>query len=337
MRPSASGIELGSTAWPALGLRRPADLRVLATCGVAALLSDLAVRSGVLGLAGATLVVLVALGLLGSGRVVNPQARALIWAAPAFGVWLLVRASPWLIPLDVLAAAGLLVIGVSHASGGSVLDLTIPGAIARGLHALGHAVAAPAFALKPAEGLRRRFEATRSKGARWRAILRGLVLAAPVLLILGVLLASADAVFASLFRIDVDVDPTTIAAHAAVLVVGAWGMAGLLRLSSAEPAGRAARLPWRLGAIETSVVLASVIALFGTFAVAQLVAISGGGRRVIETAGLTYAEYARSGFFKLLWVAGITLCLLLAVRAARTSWPSRPAGGSWCSRRSWWR
>jgi hypothetical protein len=56
--------------------------------------------------------------------------------------------------------------------------------------------------------------------------------------------------------------------------------------------------------------------MFGTFAVAQLVALSGGGRRVIETAGLTYAEHARSGFFQLLWVAGITLCLLLAVRAA---------------------
>lgn len=93
-------------------------------------------------------------------------------------------------------------------------------------------------------------------------------------------------------------------------------MAGLLRLSSAQPAGQPTTISWRLGAIEVTVVLASVTALFGTFAVAQLVTLSGGGRRVIETAGLTYAEYARSGFFQLLWVAGITLCLLLAVRAA---------------------
>jgi hypothetical protein len=316
MQPPASGVELRSPAWPVLGIRRPADLRVLAASGAVAILTDLAVRSGVLGLAGAALVALVALALLWSGRVTNPQARALILAAPAFGVWLLVRASPWLIPLDILAAGGLLVVGASLASGGSAMDLTIPGAIGRGLHAVVHTVAAPVFALKPIDGLRRRLEASMSKAARWRAVLRGLALAAPVLLILGVLLASADAVFASLFRVDVNWDPTTIVAHAALLVLGAWGMAGLLRLSSAEPAGRPTSISWRLGAIEAIVVLVSVIALFGTFAVAQLVALSGGGRRVIETAGLTYAEYARSGFFQLLWVAGITLCLLLAVRAA---------------------
>jgi hypothetical protein len=310
----ASRIERTPTEL-AFALTTPADLRVLAVAAGAAVLTDLAVRSGVTGLAGAVLVVFAAGGVLWSRPVTNPQARVLIAAAPLFGGWLLVRASPWLIPLDILAAGGLLVLGASFAGGGSVLDLTIPRAIGRFLHAAGHGVAAPPFVLGPLGRLARRLGAGRTREARGRAIVRGAILAAPVLVILGLLLASADAVFASLFRVEVEVDPTSIAAHVVLLVVGAWGMTGLCRLSSAEPAGRPAPMTWRLGLVETTVVLASVIGLFGAFAVAQLVALSDGGRRVIETAGLTYAEYARSGFFQLLWVAGITLCLLLALRA----------------------
>jgi len=67
--------------------------------------------------------------------------------------------------------------------------------------------------------------------------------------------------------------------------------------------------------VEATVVVGSLAALFGVFAVAQLVALSSGGRHVIRTAGLTYAEYARSGFFQLLAVAAITLVALLGLRA----------------------
>jgi hypothetical protein len=316
MQQPASGIALGSSAWPGLGIRRPADLRVLAATGAAAVFTDLAVRSGVTGLAGTLLIVLVSASLLGSGRVSNPQARALIVAAPVFGLWLFVRTSPWLVPLDILASGGLLVLGASFASGGTVLDLSIPSALGRALHAIAHGVAAPPFLAAPLDRIRRRLHAGRSGHVQWRAVLRGVGLAVPVLLVLGLLLASADAVFASIFRLDVDVDPATIVFHAALLLVGAWGMAGLLRLASAEPAARSRGTSWRLGSLEATIVLGSVVALFATFAGAQLVALSGGGRRVIETAGLTYADYARSGFFQLLWVAGLTLCLLLAVRAA---------------------
>jgi hypothetical protein len=62
--------------------------------------------------------------------------------------------------------------------------------------------------------------------------------------------------------------------------------------------------------------------LFAGFAVAQVIALLGGGGHVLETAGLTYAEYARSGFFQLLWVAGLTVAGLLVLRAA-TAAPDR--------------
>lgn len=43
----------------------------------------------------------------------------------------------------------------------------------------------------------------------------------------------------------------------------------------------------------------------------------GGVDQVLETAGLTRAEYARAGFFQLLWAAGLTLAALLVLDRLR--------------------
>jgi hypothetical protein len=45
-----------------------------------------------------------------------------------------------------------------------------------------------------------------------------------------------------------------------------------------------------------------------------VVALGSAGRRVLETAGLTWAEYARNGFFQLLAVAALTVLVLLVLR-----------------------
>ena len=63
-------------------------------------------------------------------------------------------------------------------------------------------------------------------------------------------------------------------------------------------------------------VLGGLVLLFSAFAGAQVVALAGGAEKVLRTEGLTYAEYARSGFFQLLAVAALTLCTLMTVRAA---------------------
>ena len=228
------------------------------------------------------------------------QAAGVIAAALPFGIFLSLRMSRWLLPLDILAIGGLLVLGSSLGAGGSLLDLPIPNLAVRTLHALAHGLAAPAFVTAPLE---RR---------RPAAILRGAGLALPLLVVLGLLLASADAVFAGFFRWW---SPSTVIGHAVLLGIGAWGMVGLLRVTSAEPAPAAPRLPYRLGQVEATVVVGSLLALFAAFAVAQVVALSGGGRHVLRTAGLTYAEYARTGFFQLLAVATITLISLIGLRA----------------------
>ena len=232
----------------------------------------------------------------------NPQALAVVAAAPVFGLGLLTRSSPWVLPLDIAAAAGLFVLGASLARGGSVTDLSVPAFVARAVHAGLHGLFAPAFV---ARLIPRRVGTS-------TAVLRGAGLALPLILVLGLLLSSADAVFASFVRLP----PEDALLHGVLLAIGAWGMAGLLRLASAKPMLAPAAPGPRLGVTEATVVLGSLVALYATFVAAQVYAASEGGRKVIDTAGLTYAEYARSGFFQLLWVAAITLAALMALRGA---------------------
>ncbi|HEV3471241.1 MAG TPA: DUF4173 domain-containing protein [Pyrinomonadaceae bacterium] len=73
-----------------------------------------------------------------------------------------------------------------------------------------------------------------------------------------------------------------------------------------------ARAGLSLGIVEVGVALGLLNALFLSFVAVQLRYFFGGARVVLESAGLTYAEYARRGFFELVWVAALVLPLLLA-------------------------
>jgi hypothetical protein len=133
-----------------------------------------------------------------------------------------------------------------------------------------------------------------------------------------VLLASADAVFASFFQVPFA--PGTAIGHVVLVALGVLLVAPLLieavEADHTEPAPTSV-----LGTIETTVLLTGVVVLYAAFAAAQVVAALGGADHVLDTADLTYAEYARTGFFQLLAVAGLTLLLLLGVRGT-----VRPAG-----------
>jgi len=63
--------------------------------------------------------------------------------------------------------------------------------------------------------------------------------------------------------------------------------------------------------------LAVVDGLFLSFVVVQLTVLFGSREHVLRTTGLTYAEYARHGFWQLLVVTGLTLAVIaVAVRVA---------------------
>jgi hypothetical protein len=298
----------GAPAWLRIELVRPISLAVvLAAIGVG-VLGDLAVRSGLVGLGGALVVLATSAALLASGRLRTRQSRLLVALAPVFGCWLALRSSGWLLPLDLMAAFGLLVLGVSLSSGGTLAHLPLANLLARAWHAALHAIVVP-------ESLARLAGAGRGRvrGSVTWAVVRGMVLAVPVVLLLGVLLTSGDAVFASLVTFDLGGE--VVFEHVFVIVFAAWVFLALARVASAAAPAEAPRSTVRLGAVEALVVLGSVIVLFGGFAVTQAVAVIGGEDYVRRTTGLTYAEYARSGFFQLLWVAALTVGGLLVLRA----------------------
>ncbi|HEX8073138.1 MAG TPA: DUF4153 domain-containing protein [Pyrinomonadaceae bacterium] len=84
---------------------------------------------------------------------------------------------------------------------------------------------------------------------------------------------------------------------------------------SATPTARPAGPPFALGAVEIGVVIGLLDALFLGFVCVQVHYLFGGAAWVAATGGLTYAEYARRGFFELVWAAALVLPLLLALHA----------------------
>jgi hypothetical protein len=168
------------------------------------------------------------------------------------------------------------------------------------------------------------------------AVVRGLLLAAPILIVFAVLLSTADAVFSRALR-DLgslfSLSDTSILYRAFWLAVFGWfgvGVAACAMLGtrhttpapSADADAIAAalnkrtaarkRTPITLSMIETSIVLLGVNLMFAVFVLIQFRYFFGGHANV-TVQGLTYAEYARRGFFELVAVAVLTLGLVLAL------------------------
>jgi hypothetical protein len=151
------------------------------------------------------------------------------------------------------------------------------------------------------------------------AVGRGLIIAVPLLLLFGGLLAQADAVFERFLTKPFRVDAEGLASHIAITVVATWAVAGFFRgmllRSEGEPTLEAAGRPIQLGTVEMVTVLGSLNLLFLAFVVVQIGYFFGGSTLVQARAGLTYAEYARRGFFELVAVSALCLPLLLAIHA----------------------
>jgi hypothetical protein len=83
----------------------------------------------------------------------------------------------------------------------------------------------------------------------------------------------------------------------------------------AQPGRPLESRPLRLGSIEAVTILVVVDLLFAVFVGLQLAYLFG-GRDTLALAGLTYAEYARRGFFELVIVAILAGTLVVALHAA---------------------
>ncbi|MGC4772034.1 DUF4153 domain-containing protein [Micromonospora sp. DT44] len=237
------------------------------------------------------------------------RAAQVVWASATValvGVGTL-RAAGWLFALCLLAAVvtGTLALTGGRSPLGMLLAATLPPAAT--VRALPWAV----------RGLRDNRPA--GSGIAVGRILTSVAISAGLLMLFGLLFSSADAVFADLVSgllPDISV-PGTIGWTFRLLLIGG-GLLGAAYLVSRPPnldglrpgpARPAHRLEWTLP-------LVLLDALFAAFVLVQLTVLFGGSGHVLRTAGLTYAQYARGGFWQLLAVTGLTL-LVIAIAARR--------------------
>jgi hypothetical protein len=141
-------------------------------------------------------------------------------------------------------------------------------------------------------------------------VLRGAALGGLVVVPFGALFWSADAAFAELGR-GVPLPPLESVPGRAVAFCIVLAAAGGLVLAARRPLRRPTlAIPRRLSLWEWALPLALLAALFAVFVAVQIAVLFGGHEHVLRTAGLTYAEYARQGFWQLLAAAGLTLTVV---------------------------
>jgi len=150
-------------------------------------------------------------------------------------------------------------------------------------------------------------------GRRTLVVLRGIAIAVPMLLIFGGLLSSADAAFSALLADIFSFDIPELVGHILRTIVLTFLAAGFLRATLWGPAlpnvDRPAFL--RLGAPETNIAIGLVDVMFAAFVAVQFRYFFGGADLVRVAPKLTYAEYARHGFFELVVVAALVVPILL--------------------------
>jgi hypothetical protein len=140
--------------------------------------------------------------------------------------------------------------------------------------------------------------------------LRAVAIGTSVAVPFAVLFLTADAAFAAIAdstpRPALGSVPGRLIAFSVVLLA-ALGLALAARKELADPKFLRSS---RLTGIEWALPLVVLNLLFSTFVAVQLTVLFAGHDHVLRTSGLTYAEYARQGFWQLLAAAALTLVVV---------------------------
>lgn len=253
-------------------------------------------------------------GLAWRGRaLLAGEGRWLVFTAVFFAAGLIWRDSPVVGALDVLAALVAFSLAVARGKSGGLWRAGLSE------YLIGSAYAGALASAGPLPVTIKDIQWNEVGRGGWRepalAVTRGVLIAAPLVLVFGALFVAADAVFENLVLNVFGFDVSNVFGHLFIFLVCAWIPAGLLWASlMTRGSGRFSfERPQflSLGIVEIGVVLGLLDALFLLFIAVQLRYLFGGAATVATTAGLTYAEYARHGFFELVAVTALALPLLL--------------------------
>ncbi len=285
---------------------------------------------------GLSVALFVALGLAAiawlSWYTQRPPVQSNLWlgaAALFFAICVMVRATPLLLFFNLCACIGLLLLFVASYRSNALHRLPGWSYVSTSFLALME------LSIRPAP-LMLQGVSTIPLGStqvrRFMPVGRGLLIALPVVAGFTGLLMAADSVFASyvgqLSSLRLPFDLATVLPHMLFVSAVTWICAGGMQVAlysevhssdierhtdlPAEGDTQRLRLPrtWQwLGCVESLTVLIAVNLLFGSFMLIQG-AYFFGGMDTLDRSGLTYAEYARRGFFELLTVACLSLGLI---------------------------
>jgi hypothetical protein len=240
-----------------------------------------------------------------------PNALPLLLGVGAFfGACLAWRASPFLRFWDVVAV-GAVATTVAVQLRGALPAARIADYARGALDLAGAVTIGPVQALGAAP-----WPHAGARPSRAPAAVLGVVLAVPVILVFGSLLAAADPAMDALVSVLLDWNLEAVVTHVAILGGSAWLATGWLRhlgvLPTRPTVPSIGKTP-TLGAIELGIPLGALTLLLAIFIGVQARYLFGGAG-FINLTGLTYAEFARRGFFELVAVCGLALPLLVGAQ-----------------------
>lgn len=256
-----------------------------------------------------------------SARVaVATSAKWLLVPIILFAMASAVRAEPLTMILDYLVVVGLLGVLADSLSSGGWPRYRLTNYLVAYIHVVLAGLVGGGALMVEARAKR---SAGSGSARSYRPILRGVLLAVPVLVIFGLLFASADPIFSRIVTSPFDsLDDEALAEYAfrlLYILILAYALAGVfLHAARARPSeGADSNLQEEknlrlLGPVEGQVVLGAINLLFVFFVVIQFRYFFAGSRAITER-GMTYSEYARRGFAELVVVAILTLLLLLGL------------------------
>jgi len=313
--PSADSGPARPPVKPKVSLRKDKPLATWPEVGLViaiGFLGNIALRTTVGGL-GASLAFALA-ALLVVRRTIQRTAFIPLGLAALLIPWLAIRSNPALTFVTFLAVAALLMIAGGFSISGSFFD-------SRARVIASH-VSSSVFEWLMGTAMVQRLVRAAAAEQKALPLLRGVVVAIPVLIVFTTLLASADDVFAKLLQLD---NLPSLVGHlvlTGIVVVPTLGI--LSRAAHVLDKDDQSSIDLRMiGPVEVTTVLGSLAVLFGAFVATQIVVAAGGADHVLETEGLTQVDHARRGFFQLLWVAGLAVSLVGGLRATRVIDPNK--------------
>lgn len=272
------------------------------------------------------------LALLWNG--IKPSWKSLLLLVPIlfFAAMTVVRREPMSVFLATVFPLTLLGILAATYLGGRWLRYSLTDYVANLFKLAGSMIAHPIVFLSEQKKQARSGEnanlpgaGAQSRGKRVWAVLRGVLIAIPIVVVFAALLSSADLVFAA--RLDEFIQAFRLERlpeylfRCIYILIFAYALAGAILHAGQKSQDenligveKPLVLPF-LGFTEAAIVLGAVNLLFGFFVVIQFQYFFG-GQTNIGVEGYTYAEYARKGFGELVAVAFFSLMLFLGLSAS---------------------